>query len=68
MIVEYNIENEERILIQGEGNCSKLKKGKLKTKKSLKITVLGEQKHSVQSTDRTESGCGHHSIFICIWK
>ena len=39
MIVEYNIENEEEILIQGKGNyCSKLKKGKLKTKKLLKIT------------------------------
>ena len=39
MIVEYNIENEEGILIQGKGNyCSKLKKGKLKTKKLLKIT------------------------------
>ena len=38
-IVEYNIENEEGILIQGKGNyCSKLKKGKLKTKKLLKIT------------------------------
>ena len=39
LIVEYNIENEEGILIQGKGNyCSKLKKGKLKTKKLLKIT------------------------------
>ena len=38
MIVEYNIENEEGILIQGKGHyCSKLKKGKLKTKKLLKI-------------------------------
>ena len=55
MIVEYNIENEEGILIQGKGNyCSKLKKGKLKTKKLLKITILGEQEHSVQSADRTK--------------
>ena len=39
MIVEYNIENEEGILIQGKGNyCSKFKKGKLKTKKLLKNT------------------------------
>ena len=39
LIVEYNIENEEGILIQGKGNyCLKLKKGKLKTKKQLKIT------------------------------
>ena len=38
LIVEYNIEN-EGIFIQGKGNyCSKLKKGKLKTKKLLKIT------------------------------
>ena len=38
MIVECNIENEEGIPIQGKGNyCSKLKKGKLKTKKLLKI-------------------------------
>ena len=39
LIVEYNIENEEGILIQGKGNyCSKFKKGKLKTKKLLKNT------------------------------
>ena len=38
LIVEYNIENEEGILIQEKGNyCSELKKGKLKTKKLLKI-------------------------------
>ena len=31
MIVEYNIENEEEILIQGKGNyCSKLKERKVK--------------------------------------
>ena len=37
--VEYNIENEEGILIQAKGNyCSKLKEGKLKTKKLLKIS------------------------------
>ena len=50
--MECNIENEKRILIQGKGNyCSKLKKGKLKTKKLLKITILSEQEHSVQSAD-----------------
>ena len=39
-----------------EGNCcSKLKKGKLKTKKLLKTTTLGEQDHSVQSADRTKA-------------
>ena len=38
MIVEYNIENEEGILIQGKGNyCWKVKKGKLNIKKLLKI-------------------------------
>ena len=50
--MEYSIENEKGILIQGKGNyCSKLKKGKLKTKKLLKITILSEQEHSVQSAD-----------------
>ena len=49
----YNIENEEGILVQGKGNyCSKLKNRKLKTKKLLKITILGEQEHSVQSPDK----------------
>ena len=38
-MVEYDIENEEGILSQGKGNyCSKLKTGKLKTKKLLKVT------------------------------
>ena len=50
-MVEYNIENEEGMLIQGKGNYySKLKKGKLKTKTLLKITYLGildEQEPSV---------------------
>ena len=56
MIVEYNIENEEGIIIQGKWNlCSKLKKGQLKTKKLLKITILGEQEHSVQSADRNKA-------------
>ena len=56
LIVEYNIENEEGILIQGKGNyCSKLKKGKLRTKKLLKITMLDEEEPSKQSGDRTEA-------------
>ena len=56
LIVEYNIENEEGILIQGKGNyCSKLKKGKLRTKKLLKITILNEEEPSGQSGDRTEA-------------
>ena len=54
--MEYNIENEEGILIQGKGNyCLKLKKGKLKTKKLLKVTILDAQEHSVQSADRTKA-------------
>ena len=55
MTVEYNIEN-KGILNQGKGNyCSKLKNGKLKTKKLLKITVLDEQEPSVQSADRIKA-------------
>ena len=43
LIVMYNIKNEVGILIQGKGNYySKLKEGKLKSKKLLKITILGE--------------------------
>ena len=54
--MEYHIENEAGILIHRKENyCSKLKKGKLKTKKLLKITILGEQEHSVQSADRTKA-------------
>ena len=54
--MKYNIENEEGALIQGKGNyCSKLKRGKLKTKKLLKVTILDEQEHSVQSADRTKA-------------
>ena len=50
----YNIENQ--ILIQGRGNyCSKLKKGKLKTKGLLKITILDEQEPSAQSADRSRA-------------
>ena len=32
-----------------------IKKGKLKTKKLVKITILGEQEHSVQSTDNQKN-------------
>ena len=35
--------------------CSKLKTGKLKTKKLLKITILEKQEPSVQSADRTKA-------------
>ena len=54
MIEEYNIENEEGIFFQGKENySSKLEKGKLKTKKLLKITILDEQEPSIKSADRT---------------
>ena len=45
LIVDYNIENEEGMFIQGKGHfCSKLKKGKLKTNKLLKLLgILDEQ-------------------------
>ena len=56
MIEEYNIENEEGIFFQGKENyCSKLEKGKLKTKKLLKITILDEQEPSIKSADRTKA-------------
>ena len=52
LIVEYNIENEEEILIQRKGNyCSKLKKGKLKFRKLFKILILDEREPSVQCYD-----------------
>ena len=56
--MECKIENEEKrgVPVQGRGNyCSKLKRGKLKTKKLLKITILGEQEHSIQSVDRNNT-------------
>ena len=50
---------EDRILIQGKGSyCSKLKKGKLKTKKSLKITsyiIRWTREPSVQSAEQVWS-------------
>ena len=43
--MEYNIESDEGILVQGKGNCSKLKKKKLKTKnkKLVKIAIFDGQ-------------------------
>ena len=35
--------------------CLKFKKRKLKTKNLLKITILGEDEHTVQSPDRTKA-------------
>ena len=50
------MENEEEILIQGKGNYTKLQKGKLKTKKLFKTTIiLDEQEPSVQPADRTKT-------------
>ena len=47
---------EKGINIKGKGNyCSKLKKGTLKTKELLKITILDEQQPSVQSADGTKA-------------
>ena len=52
-----------------KGNfCSKLKKGKLKTKKLLKITIgiLEEQEHSVQSAEQV--GSWKNMLFTKTWK
>ena len=50
------MEYKEGIPIEGKGSyCSKLKKGKLKTKKLFKITILDEQEPSVQSADRAKA-------------
>ena len=54
--MEHNIQNEEGILIQEKGNyCSKLKKGILKTKKLLKVTILDKQELSVKSAGRAKT-------------
>ena len=65
--MEYNIEYEEGIVIQGKGNyCSKLKKGKLKTKK-----LLNQRAEPKQFKSDAEEICiyqnlesGHHCIYI----
>ena len=61
----YNIENGE-IIIQGRGNCcSKLKKGKLRTKNLLKITILDEQEPRYnQQTEQKQ--CKSEVEEICI--
>ena len=52
-IVEYNIRKEEGKFIQDQGSyCSKLKKGKLETKKLFKITILDSK--SFQYNQQTE--------------
>ena len=65
--MEYNIENEERILIQGKGNyCSKLKKGKLKTKKLLKITRYIRWPRAASTISRASSKLRKY-VFTKTW-
>ena len=64
--MEYNIENEEGTLIQGKINyCSKLKKGKLKTKLQKLLGILDEQEPSVHSTKQV---WGNMYLFTKTWK
>ena len=68
LIVEYNIENEEGILIQGKGNyCSKLKKGKLKTKKLLKITRYIRWTRALSTISRASLKLRKY-VFTKTWK
>ena len=76
--MEYNIKNEEGILIQGNGNyCSKSKIGNLKTKKLLKITRcitwIRDLQYNQQNKSEVEKICiyenlgsGRHSIYLKI--
>ena len=62
--MEYNIKNEDGILIQGKGNyCLKFKKGKLKSKKFLKFTRhirLNKSPHyNQQSKSEVEEICSY---------
>ena len=58
--MEHNSENEEGTLIQGKGNhCSKLKKGKLKTKNLLKLLgILDEKDNTKYNTLNRPSSAG----------
>ena len=68
MIVENNIENEKRILIQGKGNySSKLKKGKLKTKKLLKIARYIRWKRALSTISRASLKLRKYA-FTKTWK
>ena len=69
MIVDYNIENEEGMLIQRKRNyCSKLKKGKLKNWKTL-LSILDEKEPSVQSTEQVWSwGNTYFNLPSKTWK
>ena len=76
LIVDQNIKNKEGILIQGKGNqCSKLKKGKLETKKVVKNYLVYQMNKGPQYNQQSkseikkisiyqnmESGC--HSVYI----
>ena len=68
LIMEYNIENEEGILIQGKGNyCSKLKKWKLKTKKLLKITRYIKWTRALSNISRASPKLRKY-VFTLAWK
>ena len=53
--MDYNTENGEILIQEKENYCWIFKKGNLKTKKLLKITILDKQKPSVQSADKTKT-------------
>ena len=54
---------------EGKGKYrSKLKKGKLKTKRLLKITIFDEQEPSLQSVDRTKVARKSEVEEICIYQ
>ena len=66
--MEYNIQNEEGILIQGKGkHCSKLKKGKLKTKKLLKITWYIRWTRALSTISRASLKLRKY-VFIKTWR
>ena len=68
LIVEYNIKNEEGTLIQEEGNyCLELKKGKLKTKKLLKITRYIKWTRALSNISRASPKLRKY-VFTLTWK
>ena len=68
LIVEYNIENGEGILIQRKANyCSKFKQGKLKTKKLLKISRYIRSTRALSKISRLRLNLRKH-VFTKTWK
>ena len=66
--MECSVENEEGILIQGKGNyCSTLKKGTLKTKTLLKMTILDEQECPQYNQQAEQKQCKSEVEEICIY-